>query len=253
MQRASTSCREDENRQTNVARTTQDTRRGTSNSEAAPRLNITSIAELLNTFDGCSDAFETWERQVIFLKDAYGLSDDLTKVMIGSRLKGKASEWLHSKSEYIVMPVDDLLRKLRDMFHHRPSKILIRRQFEQRTWKRDETFNSYLHDKMILANRIPIDTEETFEYVIEGIPDPLLRDQARVQRLNSQESLLEAFEKISLRGKTQHTSVHPRNEEKTKQQKIDEKPIKGEAAKVRRCYNCGERDHMSTSNQGPIR
>lgn len=134
------------------------------------------------------------------MKDAYKLSDDLMKIMIGSRLKGKALEWLHSRSEYIAMPIDNLLRELRGMFQRRSNKILMRRQFEQRIWKRDETFSAYLHDKVIIANRIPIDNEEIMEYVIEGIPDPMLRDQARVQQLNSQESLLKAFEKISLRG-----------------------------------------------------
>lgn len=73
----------------------------------------------------------------------------------------------------------------------------MRKQFEQCTWKRDETFSSYLHDKVIMANRIPINDDEVIEYVVEGIPDPVLRDQARVQWLNSQESLLEALEKIS--------------------------------------------------------
>lgn len=119
-------------------RTIQESRRGMNNSETFTQLNITSIAELLSTFDGQGDTYETWERQIIFLKDAYKLSDDLTKVMIGSRLKGKALEWLHSRSEYIAMPIDNLLRELRAMFHRRASKILMRRQFEQHIWKRDE-------------------------------------------------------------------------------------------------------------------
>ncbi|EZA51983.1 hypothetical protein X777_09442 [Ooceraea biroi] len=96
--------------------------------------------------------------------------------MIGLRFKGKALEWLHSRSEYIAMSVGDLLDKLRDMFYRRPSKIVRRKQFEQRIWKRDETFSSYFHDKIILANRVPLDNDEIIDYVIEGIPDPELRD-----------------------------------------------------------------------------
>lgn len=125
----------------------------------------------------------------------------MTKIMIGSRLKGKVSEFLHSKVEYITMSVDDLLSKLRGMFCNRPSRVLARKQFEQRVWKRDESFSSYLHDKIILANHISIDESEIIEYVVEGIPNQVLRDQARVQRLNSRESLLEAFERVSLRGR----------------------------------------------------
>ncbi|XP_011860261.1 PREDICTED: uncharacterized protein LOC105557594 isoform X3 [Vollenhovia emeryi] len=172
---------------------------------------------------------------------------DLTKVMMGSRLKGKALEWLHSRSEYIAMPVNDLLGKLREMFYHRPSKILTRRQFEQRTWKREETFSSYLHDKVILADRVPIEDDEIIEYIIEGIPDQMLRNQARVQRLKSQESLLEAFDKVSLRGRGHHTGTYPKNEEKLKQQKTGKKTGKGEAAKItKRCHNCGLLTHYAT-------
>lgn len=69
------------------------------------------------------DTYETWERQVVFLKDAYKLSDDLTKVMIGSRLKGKASDWLHSRLEYITMSVDDLLRKKKTYFIIAPARF----------------------------------------------------------------------------------------------------------------------------------
>lgn len=58
--------------------------------EIVPRVNVTTIAELLNYFDGKSELFETWERQVIFLKNSYRLSEDLTKIMIGTQLKGKA-------------------------------------------------------------------------------------------------------------------------------------------------------------------
>ncbi|XP_011860259.1 PREDICTED: uncharacterized protein LOC105557594 isoform X1 [Vollenhovia emeryi] len=174
-------------------------------------------------------------------------NDDLTKVMMGSRLKGKALEWLHSRSEYIAMPVNDLLGKLREMFYHRPSKILTRRQFEQRTWKREETFSSYLHDKVILADRVPIEDDEIIEYIIEGIPDQMLRNQARVQRLKSQESLLEAFDKVSLRGRGHHTGTYPKNEEKLKQQKTGKKTGKGEAAKItKRCHNCGLLTHYAT-------
>lgn len=145
--------------------------RGMNSNEAPSRPNITSIAELLGSFDGRSDIYETWERQVIFLKNTFRLSDEMIKIMIGLRLKGKASEFLHSKVEYITMSVDDLLSKLRGMFYNRPNRVLARKQFEQRVWKRDESFSSYLHDKIILANHISIDESEIIEYVVEGIPN----------------------------------------------------------------------------------
>lgn len=86
------------------------------------------------------------------------------------------------------------------MFFHEPSKVL-RRQFEQRTWRRDETFGEYLHQKVIMGNRIRIDEEEMVEYIIEGIPDAMLRDQARVQRFRTKRALLEVFERVTLCGR----------------------------------------------------
>lgn len=67
------------------------------------------------------------------------------------------------------------------MFFYKPSRICERKQFEQRVWRKDKTFNEYLHQKIIMGNRIGIDEDEMTEYIIEGIPDPILRDQARVQ------------------------------------------------------------------------
>lgn len=54
MQRLSISCSEEleENQQASFVRTIQESRCGMNNSEASTRLNITSIAELLSTFDG---------------------------------------------------------------------------------------------------------------------------------------------------------------------------------------------------------
>lgn len=44
-----------------------------------------------------------------------------------------------------------------------------------------------------MANRIGMDEAEMVEYIIEGIPDPVIRDQARVQRLLTRRALPMAF------------------------------------------------------------
>ena len=96
------------------------------------------------------------------------------------------------------MTINDLLTELRKMFHQRPNKVLLRKQFEERSWKRRESFSKYIHDQMILANRVPIDESERVHYVIDEIPDPMLRNQARIQCFESIETLVAAFEKVSL-------------------------------------------------------
>jgi len=79
------------------------------------------------------------------------------------------------------MFIDDLLANLKDMFARKINKVALRRRFEERVWNGEEIFRDYLHDKKILANRVPIERTELINYIIEGIPDPFLRDQARIR------------------------------------------------------------------------
>lgn len=90
----------------------------TTNASTNARVSVTTIADLLSYLDGKSETLETWVRQVRFLKMAYNLKDDVTKILIGMRLKGKALEWFHSKPEFIEMTADALLAALRGMFYH---------------------------------------------------------------------------------------------------------------------------------------
>lgn len=216
-----------------------------------PRVNIATIADLLNNFNGKSSDYETWEKQVKLLRLTYKLDDDAARILIGLRLKGKALEWFHSKPEHITMTFDNLLDELKAMFYRRRNKIMTRKRFEERIWKHDETFHEYYHEKVILGNRVPIDDDEVLEYVIDGIPDDTLRNQARIQRFLTTENLLEAFEKVTLRnrgGSGTSSSTKPDNRNKSRQQhaaKDDE--TKKTSTRVMRCYNCGERDHVGTN------
>lgn len=151
------------------------------------KINVTALADLLCDYKGRAEDFEIWERQVRFLRTAYKLDDNLTKVLIGTKLKGRASDWFHSKPEYIALTSDELLDELRSMFCHKPNKITLRRRFEARTWKKGETFHDYVHEKVIMANRISVSDDEIIGYIIEGIPDMNLRDLARVQGFSTTE------------------------------------------------------------------
>lgn len=179
------------------------------------KINITMLADLLSFFDGRTDMYETWEKQVLFLKQTYNLNDDTTKILIGTRLKGKAAEWFHSKPEYITLATDDLLRELKKMFHHRPNRIVMRRRFEERVWRKTETFHDYVHEKTILANHLALEDDEILSYVVDGIPDTQLRDVARLHEFESIPSLLRAFEEISLRDRchTTHSSAKQERED----------------------------------------
>lgn len=67
------------------------------------------------------------------------------------------------------------------MFDHRPARITLRKNFEKRVWQTAELFSEYFHEKVTLANQVPIEEEEIVDYLIEGISDMQLRNQAKIQ------------------------------------------------------------------------
>lgn len=132
------------------------------------------------------------------LIETYRLNDGDAKILLCMQLKGEALEWLQSHSEHIELDIEDFLAEMRKMYDHPLSKLKLRKQFEERQWKAKETFSAYYHEKTILANRVPIDEEELLEYIVEGIPNTHLRNQARLRQFESNAELLKAFENISL-------------------------------------------------------
>lgn len=147
------------------------------------------------------------------------------------------------------LPVDQLLAGLREMFSHRQSKVIARKQFEERTWKKGETFNDYFHEKAILANRVPVADDEILDYIIDGIPDPVLRDQARIQGFSTKASLLRAFQRITIGSKVQPTTGSSRKSD-DRGSKI---PMATGAAEResrrggKRCFNCAQIGHVSAN------
>lgn len=72
------------------------------------RLKLGEMKELIAYFDGNSRTYENWERQVRFIKKSYNLSDDFTKVLVSTKLKGKI-EWFHSRSDFLEISSEALV------------------------------------------------------------------------------------------------------------------------------------------------
>jgi len=212
----------------------------------SPSMNIKVISELLNEYSRADQDFIKWETQIHLLKDTYALSDNLVKILIGLRLKGKALAWFHSKPELLSMAASDILHELKVMYNHRPSKIDLRKQFEARTWQSGETFHDYYHEKILKANRVPIPEDEILDYVIDGISDLHLRNQARMQNFMSTKNLLRAFEKITIRPnfKSQLKMTGDKNEVKVKDSKLS--TMEETRSKGNRCYNCNQPGHIAS-------
>ncbi|XP_076660361.1 uncharacterized protein LOC143363699 [Halictus rubicundus] len=215
------------------------------------RMSVKSVAELLGYFDGKSEDYPTWEKQVKILQTSYRLGDDETKVLIGMRLRGKAQEWMHSRPDFLELRAHELLFEFEQMFYRRPSKVLVRKQFQERVWRREELFEDYLHYKLIKANRIPIDDQiELVDHVIEGIPDPALKIQARMHCFRTPEALLRAFEKLTL------SAASCAGGSRTRLQRDAGTASSGENRRAdgwaprketRKCYNCNEPNHLSAN------
>ncbi|KAH8327738.1 hypothetical protein KR074_005101, partial [Drosophila pseudoananassae] len=108
----------------------------------------------------------------------YGVTGKYIKMLMITKIKGKANVWLHANPERIMLPLEELTAELISMFSDKVSKLEARRQFENRKWSSGESFGSYVDDKVMLGQRIDIDTEEMISRIIEGIPNQGLRNQA---------------------------------------------------------------------------
>lgn len=85
-----------------------------------------------------------------------------------------------------------------------------------------------------MANQVPIVKEELIDYLLEGIPDARLRDQARMQQFESVSSLLEVFRNINLKSETK----------KTTNAQTKTETLVSTAPRPIRCYNCNFEGHI---------
>lgn len=221
---------------------------GSAVSEVSPKHSAKAIGELLNDFNGTEDLFRNWEKQVRLLIATYRLDDNSAKIPIGTRLKNRALEWFHSRPEHIELSANEILIEMRKMFDHRQSKLKLRKQFEERKWKHGEAFGAYFHEKIILANRVPVEEEELLEYMIEGISNVQLKNQAKLQRFESKDKLFTAFETVGL------ADEKNRKEEELKQKhRVQKEAAKDSSVSNVRCYNCSKYGHVSRDCKAPKR
>jgi len=209
--------------------------------------SVRNIKDLLPEFDAIDNTFWRGKNQLELLRNVYQLDDNATKVLISSRLKGRALTWFYSKAEYLTLNVENLLEEMQQLFDLRPGKLLLRKEFEARTWKTGEPFCDYYHEKMILANRVPIAEDELLDYLVEGVTDIRLQNQARIMNFKSGMELLKAFEKINLEPK-KYSDSKRKDSAKPSSPKPELSPAKG---KLTKCYKCRETGHVATQCQRP--
>lgn len=88
---------------------------------------------------------------------------------------------------------------MKTIYDYRANKVDLCKQFEARIWQSIESFLDYYHDKIIKANRVPIVEEEILDFIIDGIPDYQLKNQARMQNFLLISELVQIFKKVTIR------------------------------------------------------
>ncbi|XP_032586743.2 uncharacterized protein LOC122757034 [Drosophila mojavensis] len=174
-----------------------------------------------------------------------------------AKLKGKAMQWIHDDSSRIVQPLGTLLDGLAAAFGSKISKAEMRRKFGARIWSVDEKFTQYYEEKIRLAREIRLDVDELLDGLIEGIPNAVLRAQARIQCFEDPSKLVRAFAEVRLplhrsTGGKGTTAVGPGLDNAMKETRCFNCNYKGHWArdcqKPKRekgtCYHCGAKDHM---------
>ena len=134
-------------------------------------------------------------KKVDLVQENFSLDDNPMKILISSKLKGRALNWFHTKPEHLMLSVNELKEEMKTMYGQGPNKLFLRREFERRKWSPNEPFSDYHHDKVILANRVPIPDEETVDYIVDSIPDFRIRNQARMLCLKTSAELLKCIRK----------------------------------------------------------
>lgn len=74
----------------------------------------------------------------------------------------------------------------------------LRKQLANRTWSGRERFEEYYQSKRIIAQKLNLPEEELVEYLVEGIEDQTLRNQARIRNFKTVNEMLQAFRSIQL-------------------------------------------------------
>lgn len=92
---------------------------------------------------------------------------------------------------------NEIIRSLREFYDSPVNTIEIRRLLEKKTWSgKFETFMEYCQDKKVIAQKLKMQESEIVEYIVEGILNPVLKNQARMMNFKTVEEIVQAFRMI---------------------------------------------------------
>ncbi|KAI4488259.1 hypothetical protein M0804_005107 [Polistes exclamans] len=90
-------------------------------------VNLSIISDMIDVFDGSVGTFTVWERRVRYIQRMHQLRDTEIVMIISLKLRGKALRWFHSKPEFVIYGMEELLAAIEKMFSSRQSVITLKK------------------------------------------------------------------------------------------------------------------------------
>ncbi|XP_041449939.1 uncharacterized protein LOC121404469 isoform X2 [Drosophila obscura] len=213
------------------------------------------IKECVPEFNGEGD-IDVWLTCIKNVQAIFKVEDDIMRSLICARIKGKASAWFFANYSPLSAGIDQILHQLRVMFGNKDNILETRRKFEQRKWIFDEKFVVYYHEKLLLAKDLNMNDAETIQYLIDGIPDQQLRNQALLQCFVSTEAMLMAFQHLN-RPRPPPTKMRPsladvKNYTGPKSD-VSQPGTTTTSSQAMKCYNCHSLGHSAAECRKPVR
>lgn len=130
----------------------------------------------------------------------------------------------------------------------------VHRELAKTRKKHDESYHEYVYRMMEIASHADIETEAKIQYIIDGIQDEpvnksILYGATSIQELRKKLIQYEAM-KNAANQKLKTQTAKPTKDTTKQTTKDSTKGSRNQEAKARdekRCYNCGEKNHLSSS------
>ncbi|KYN22486.1 hypothetical protein ALC57_05110, partial [Trachymyrmex cornetzi] len=105
---------------------------GVASTNTRANMSVKSISELVGEYKGSDEDFNRWKIQIGLLRATYELDENASKILIGSKLRGKALDWYHSRADHIAVTTEELLKEMQAMFERSRGRLELRKTFELR-------------------------------------------------------------------------------------------------------------------------
>ncbi|XP_062556357.1 uncharacterized protein LOC134221179 isoform X2 [Armigeres subalbatus] len=135
-------------------------------------------------------------------KRALGLDSQTMKLVVIKQLKGTARTWLHTRADFMLKSYEETLEDLRQTFGVSVNGFELRKRLEKIRWFGRESFADYCQSKKLIAQKLNLEEAELVEYIVEGIGDVILKNQARIQNFKTVTDIMQAFRMVRLDDRT---------------------------------------------------